>query len=197
MPPEIVEASAFSTDVQDFLRALNAHKVRFMIVGGEAVIFYGHIRVTGNIDVFYDREHDNAVSLLRALEEFWQGDIPELGDPSELENRGVILQFGVPPNRIDLLNDIDGVDFKSAWRRRTRVLLETQTGNVPFSYIGLEDLNKRAAGRPKDLDDLPFLLEALKKPQDYGNGFSNHMSSRASEASRGIYGEDRLPAQTP
>jgi hypothetical protein len=97
------------------------------------------------------------------------------------------------------LNDIDGVDFKSAWRRRTRVLLETQTGNVPFSYIGLEDLiqNKRAAGRPKDLDDLPFLLEALKKPQDYGNGFSNHMSSRASEASRGIYGEDRLPAQTP
>jgi len=164
MPPEIVDATAFSPDVQDFLRALHAHKVKFIIVGGEAVIFYGHIRVTGDIDVFFGREHDNAVNLFKALEEFWQGEIPELEDPSELGKRGVIFQFGVPPNRIDLLNDIDGVDFESAWRRRTRVLLESQTGNVPFSYISLEDLiqNKRASGRPKDQEDLPFLLEALK-----------------------------------
>jgi len=164
MPPEIVDASAFSPDVQDFFRALHAHEVKFMIVGGEAVIFYGHIRVTGDIDVYYDREPQNAVSLFKALEEFWQGEIPELEGPSELEKRGVIFQFGVPPNRIDLLNDIDGVDFESAWRRRTRVLLESQKGNVPFNYIGLEDLiqNKRASGRPKDQEDLPFLLEALK-----------------------------------
>lgn len=164
MPREIVDASAFSADVQDFLRALQAHEVRFMIVGGEAVIFYGHIRVTGDIDVYYDREPDNAVRLFSALRDFWHGEIPELGDPSELENCGVVFQFGVPPNRIDLLNDIDGVDFESAWQRRKRVLLESQAGNVPFSYIGLEDLvqNKRASGRPKDMDDLPFLLEALK-----------------------------------
>jgi predicted nucleotidyltransferase len=164
MPPEIVDASAFSPDVQDFLRALHAHKVKFMIVGGEAVIFYGHIRLTGDIDVFYDREHDNAVDLFKALEEFWHGEVPELEGPSELEKRGVIFQFGVPPNRIDLLNDIDGVDFDSAWRRRTRVLLESQKERVPFSYISLEDLiqNKRASGRPKDQEDLPFLLEAIR-----------------------------------
>ena len=164
MPQEIVDASAFSSDIQDFLRVLHTHDVRFMIVGGEAVIFYGHIRVTGDIDVYYDRDHDNTASLFKALEEFWQGQIPALEGPSELEKRGVIFQFGVPPNRIDLLNDIDGVDFESAWRRRTRVVLEDRSGNIPFSYIGLEDLiqNKRAAGRPKDQDDLPFLLEALK-----------------------------------
>ena len=135
-----------------------------MIVGGEAVIFYGHIRVTGDIDIFYDRKHDNAVSLLKAREEFWRGEIPELEDPSELEKRGVIFQFGVPPNRIDLLNEIDGVDFESTWSRRTPVLLESQSGDIPFSYIGLEDLihNKKASGRPKDMEDLPFLLEALK-----------------------------------
>jgi hypothetical protein len=164
MPPETLDGSAFSSDVQDFLRAPHTHDVRFMIVGGEAVIFYGHIRVTGDIDVYYDREHDNTVCLFKALEEFWQGEIPELNGPAELERRGVIFQFGVPPNRIDLLNDIDGVDFESAWLRRTRVELTSSEGNIPFSYIGLEDLiqNKRAAGRPKDLDDLPFLLEALK-----------------------------------
>ena len=164
MPPQIVDASAFSPDIQDFLRALHSHNVNFMIVGGEAVIFYGHIRVTGDIDVFYDRGHDNAVRLFNALGDFWQGDIPELNGPSELEDGGVIFQFGVPPNRIDLLNDIDGIDFESSWRQRTRVVLESTTGNVPFSYIGLEDLiqNKRASGRPKDQEDLPFLLEALK-----------------------------------
>ena len=164
MSPEVIDASAFSPDVQDFLRVLHAHEVRFTLVGGEAVIFYGHIRVTGDIDVYYDREHDNASRLFNALEEFWQDDIPNLEGPFELEQQGVILQFGVPPNRIDLLNEIDGVDFASAWQRRTRVMLEDDSGGIPFSYIGLEDLirNKRAAGRPKDLDDLPFLLEALE-----------------------------------
>ena len=164
MPPEIVDASAFSPDFQDFLRALHTHNVRFMIVCGEAVIFYGHIRVTGDIDVYYDREPDNAVRLFKALEEFWQGEIPQLDGPAGLESRGVIFQFGLPPNRIDLLNDIDGVDFEGAWLRQTRAELSRSDGNIPFSYIGLEDLiqNKRAAGRPKDLDDLPFLLEALK-----------------------------------
>jgi predicted nucleotidyltransferase len=164
MPPEIVDASAFSSDIQDFLRALHTHDVRFMIVGGEAVIFYGHIRVTGDIDVYYDRGNKNVFNLFKALEEFWHGEVPELEGPTELEKRGVIFQFGVPPNRIDLLNDIDGVDFETAWPRRMRVVLEGRSGNIPFSYIGLEDLiqNKRTAGRPKDQDDLPFLLEALK-----------------------------------
>ena len=172
MPLEIVDASSFSPDIQEFLRLLHAHEVRFVIVGGEAVIFYGHIRVTGDIDVFFDREHKNAVRLFKALQEFWQGEIPELEDPSELENRGVIFQFGIPPNRIDLLNDIDGLDFEAAWRQRTRVELEGTSEKVPISYIGLEELiqNKKASGRPKDLDDLPFLLEALKQTRSSRGG---------------------------
>jgi hypothetical protein len=164
MPPEIVDASAFSPDIQEFLRALHTHSVRFLIVGGEAVIFYGHIRVTGDIDVYYDREPGNAVRLFKALEDFWQGEIPQLEGAAGLEKRGVIFQFGVPPNRIDLLNEIDGVEFDLAWQRRTWAVLESREEEIPFSYVGLEDLiqNKRASGRPKDLDDLPFLLKALE-----------------------------------
>lgn len=168
MPSETIDASAFSPDIQEFLRLLHAHAVRFVIVGGEAVIFYGHIRLTGDIDIFYDRQHNNAVRLYNALEEFWQGDIPTLEDSSEFENCGVIFQFGVPPNRIDLLNDIDGISFDSAWRRRTRVEFEGKSGRVPFSYIGLEELiqNRQASGRSKDLEDLPFLVEALKQTRN-------------------------------
>ena len=162
MPSETIEASSFSPDIQEFLRLLSAHEVRAVVVGGEAVIFYGHIRVTGDIDIFYDRSPENAARLFGALQEFWQGAIPELADSSELENPGVIFQFGIPPNRIDLLNDIDGVDFETVWGGRTQVELETAPTSIPLSYIGLDELirNKEASGRPKDVEDLPFLLEA-------------------------------------
>jgi hypothetical protein len=165
MPPEVVDAESFSPDVRDFLRLLQVHAVRFVIIGGEAVIFYGHIRVTGDIDVFYDHAPDNAARMYAALSDFWAGSIPQIDDPSELESPGVVFQFGVPPNRIDLINQIDGVDFLSAWSGRTEVELNSEGGPVRFSFIGLPELirNKRSSGRPKDLDDLPFLQAALAK----------------------------------
>jgi hypothetical protein len=170
MPSETIEASSFSLDIQEFLRLLSVHEVRAVVVGGEAVIFYGHIRLTGDIDIFYDCSPENAARLFAALKEFWQGAIPELADSTELENRGVIFQFGVPPNRIDLLNDIDGVDFETVWRGRTQVELETSPTSIPVSYIGLDELihNKRASGRPKDVEDLPFLLEARNRIETDG-----------------------------
>ncbi len=165
MPPEVVEPDWFSPDAREFLRLLNLHTVRFMIVGGEAVIFYGHIRLTGDVGVFFDRTSANAARLFEALRVFWRGVIPGLRDPSELENPGIVFQFGVPPNRIDLLNDIDGVEFAIAWLRRKEAVLGEGADQTRYAYIGLDDLieNKRASGRPKDLDDIPFLLEARQR----------------------------------
>ena len=82
-----------------------------------------------------------------------------------------MFQFGVPPNRIDLLNDIDGVSFDSAWERRQPVRLEGPSTSIPISFLGLDDLiiNKRASARPKDLEDLPYLLEAQKRRKDRGS----------------------------
>ena len=133
-----------------------------MIVGGEAVIYYGHIRFTGDIDVFFDRSPDNARQLFSALQDFWKQDVPGIDDPSRLQDTGAVFQFGLPPNRIDLLNDIDGIDFEGAWPRRTQVDIEHESGSISVAYIGLRDLieNKRASGRPKDLDDLPYLIAA-------------------------------------
>lgn len=167
MPSQTLDPGWFSDDIRDFLRTLNDHRVRFMIVGGEAVIFYGHIRLTGDIDVFFDRSRDNARRLHDALSDFWQGVIPEVGDSSALLVRGVVFQFGIPPNRIDLLNDIDGVTFDEAWPRRTEAAIGEGRDRIPFSYLGLDDLlaNKRAAGRPKDLDDLRY-LEAVRSPDE-------------------------------
>jgi hypothetical protein len=162
MSRQAIDAESFSPDVLEFLRLLEHHQVRCMIVGGEAVIFYGHIRFTGDIDVFFDRSPSNAHRLFSALQDFWKQDVPGIEDPSRLEDTGAVFQFGLPPNRIDLLNDIDGVDFDKAWPGRTEAHIEHESGSISVAYIGLDDLieNKQASGRPKDLDDLPYLLAA-------------------------------------
>ena len=71
---------------------------------------------------------------------------------------------GTGADRFDLMNRIDGVDFCEAWETRTVVSLEVGKHVVPVTYVGLDALiaNKRAAARPKDMDDLPYLAEALR-----------------------------------
>ena len=77
-------------------------------------------------------------------------------DASELRVIGVIAQIGVPPNRVDLMNEIDGVSFSEAWKGRTIDSAVLAGELVPLTFIGIRELinNKEAMGRHKDLDDL-------------------------------------------
>ena len=86
--------------------------------------------------------------------------MPGIAAAKELLQVGLVVQFGLPPNRIDLVNQIDGVNFKEAWRNKVIVQLKGPgLDNAFIFYLGREDLirNKQASGRPKDLDDLRFL----------------------------------------
>ena len=143
----------------EFLSLLFRHKVHYLIVGGEAVIHYGHSRLTGDIDIFYQREAVNAARIFAALKNFWDGNVPGMIGDAELLRKGIVLQFGVPPNRIDLMNMIEGVEFDDAWLNRTDAPLVTKRKKVLIHYLGLGDLikNKEAVGRHRDLDDLHFL----------------------------------------
>ena len=158
-----LEASHFSADTLEFIRLLLKHSVHYVIVGGEAVIYHGHARFTGDVDFFYSIEGDNPERLFNALKEFWSGDIPSVGSPSDLMQPGYVIQFGRPPNRIDLLTSIDGVQFQEAWESREIVMIEGPSASLTSSILSLEKLiqNKRASGRPKDLDDLAFLERRL------------------------------------
>lgn len=159
MPSVRIDASHFSPDTRTFLEALAEKSVRYLIVGGEAVILHGHVRLTGDVDVFFARDEENAQRLFAALDEFWGGDVPGIDSYVALLPEGIVVQFGLPPNRIDLVNSIDGVAFEDAWPGRVHAVVETERGDVPVTFIGLEALvkNKRASGRPKDLDDLDYL----------------------------------------
>jgi predicted nucleotidyltransferase len=155
-------AGYFSPDIEDFLRILARCRVRYLIVGGEAVIYYGYARLTGDVDIFFEQSAENAERLYGALQEFWEGEVPGIGGAGELLEPGVILQFGVPPNRIDVISRIDAVAFGDAWGNRRHVTVQVQGEDIAVTYIGLDDLiaNKQAVNRPKDQEDLKYLRKA-------------------------------------
>lgn len=161
MAPQTIDPDHFSADTRSLLELLHRHHVRYVIVGGEAVIFHGHARYTGDVDFLYDRSQSNVKALFEALTEFWEGDIPGIHSPDELLEEAIVVQFGRPPNRIDLLSSIDGVDFHEAWDNRVTVEFAANSDGqpVPIFILGLATLlkNKSATARPKDLDDLRYL----------------------------------------
>lgn len=158
-----MKASYFSRDTLELIRLLSRHGVRCLLVGGEAVIYYGSSRLTGDADFFFDPRPANARKLFKALQEFWGGIIPEIESPRDLMVPHIILQFGVPPNRIDLVNAISGVSFSEAWSGRLEEKITFNGREHSIFLIGIDQLirNKKKVARPKDLDDLRF-LEALK-----------------------------------
>ncbi|MCX7004449.1 MAG: hypothetical protein NTV22_14415, partial [bacterium] len=127
--------------------------------------YYGHIRLTGDTDIFYDARSMNAARLFAALQVFWHGTVPGIHTAEELSEPGLILQFGRPPRRIDLLNAISGVSFDEAWRTRCNVSYSAGGRAFLIHYVGLTCLmrNKRAVGRPKDMEDLAFLTASAKR----------------------------------
>lgn len=142
-----------NSDFEDLLSLLGKHRVRYLVVGGYAVIHYCEPRYTKDIDVFVEATEQNARRLRRALEEF-AGPLPQLSD-EDLADPEKVIMMGRAPTRIDVLKSIDGVRFATAWKNRKRVRIGASTANL----ISKRDLirNKRASGRPQDLLDLDWL----------------------------------------
>ncbi len=161
----MIESNYFSKDIKEFLKILAEYKVKYLIVGGEAVIYYGHTRLTGDIDIYYSLDEENIKKLYETLNVFWGGSIPHVDSIQDLEKKDMIIQFGLPPNRIDLINSLAPLTFEQAWENRLKETLKVGEKIYPVFYIGIEDLikNKRYAGRNKDKDDLKFLLKKIKK----------------------------------
>ena len=162
-----MKASHFSSDMQEFLLAVAKYEVKYVIVGGEAVIYHGHARLTGDVDIFYESLPENVNNVYSALMEFWEGDIPGLNNPDVLLDPGVILQFGVPPNRIDLINKIENVSFKEAWKGKIIEELIIKGQTIKVYFLGLDELikNKEALERSKDREDLKYLKKAREKKE--------------------------------
>ncbi len=150
-----MENQMLPDDFKEFLRLLNDHGVEYLLIGGYAVGYHGYPRTTADIDLWVATNTENAEKLVVVFNKF--GMLSDEVEASLFLVPGNIVRMGLAPVRIEVLNDIDGVEFHDCFVRGSTVDMD----GVPVKLISLADLrtNKRASGRHKDLDDLEHLPE--------------------------------------
>lgn len=142
-----------SPDFKEFLKLLNEHEVRYLLIGGYAVSYHGYPRATEDLDIWVAVHPDNARKLVGVLKHFGFED-PAL-TPELFLQKPKIIRMGFPPMRLEITTSISGVEFDECYRTR---IVDTIDG-VKVSLIDLEHLkkNKKASGRAKDIADLENL----------------------------------------
>lgn len=142
-------------DFTDLLIELCEANAEFLLVGGWAVILYGHVRATDDMDVFVRRTLENSERVFAALEAFGAPLREHAVAAGHFANEGAAYRFGIAPLKIEVLTKISGVSFDEALRGSKTFVLD----GYRIPYIGKAALiaNKRSAGRHKDLADVEEL----------------------------------------
>ena len=140
-------------DLREFIELLNSENVPYLVIGGWAYNRYAEPRMTGDIDFFVEKNPDTERRLRVVLAKFGFG--PAIPPESRPLFERKMLMLGRPPNRIDLITEIDGITFQEAWSNRESGPLD----GIPVSFISREDLirNKQSTGREKDTLDAAVL----------------------------------------
>ena len=151
-------------DFRDLLIELHDAGAEFVLLGGHAVAYHGHPRATKDLDVLVRASPGNAARVYKALAAFGAPlSLFEVGEADFATYDGV-LQIGLPPRRIDILNRVDGITFDEATAGQES--FEVEGRRIPV--IGLPALlkNKRAAAREQDLADIKALegIARLRSP---------------------------------
>lgn len=138
-----------SKDFKEFIESLNAREVEYLVVGGYAVNAHGYPRYTKDIDFWIWLSTENIQRILAVLQDFGMGSLGLTAE--DFSNPKNIVQLGYEPLRIDLIMEIEGVDFQDCYANREVVTLS----ETPVNFIGVKDLiiAKENAARPQDLAD--------------------------------------------
>ena len=130
-------------------------KAEFLLVGDWAVILYGHVRATDDMDIFVRPTTTNSERVFAALEAFGAPLRVHSVAPGHFAREGDAYRFGIAPLKIEVLTKISGVSFDEALRDSKTFELEGHA--IP--YIGKAALiaNKKSAGRLKALADVEEL----------------------------------------
>ena len=139
-------------DTENLLKSLNAHKVRYVIIGAAALPVHGYSRATQDIDIFIERNEDNIEHTISAHMSFGY-DVSDISVKDLLSKKVLIRQYLV---ETDIHPFVKGITFERVWQNKIR----NRIGRVSAYFAGLDDLirMKRAAGRAKDKEDLKVLL---------------------------------------
>jgi hypothetical protein len=143
------------SDFKELLELFNSHGVEYLVTGAHALAWHGSPRYTGDIGLYVNPVADNAGRIVTALRAFGAGGLGlQAGD---FTKPGQVIQFGVPPARVDILTSISGL----SWGEADAGKVAGSCGGVPVYLLGREQFiaNKRATGRQKDLADIEALGE--------------------------------------
>jgi hypothetical protein len=147
-------------DFSACIALFNAHSVRYLIIGGHALAVHGHPRYTKDLDIWVERSDENAAHVMAALTDFGFGSIGLT--VSDFVGPDRMVQLGYEPSTIDLLTDLEGLDFDPCYARRLTVVVDA----LELPFIDRDSLiaNKRATGRPQDLVDADVLEKGVPGP---------------------------------
>jgi len=143
-------------DTESLLKSLKENRVKFVIIGATAFPIHGYSRATLDIDIFIEKTAENAKKTLKALKEFGY-DVSGISVNDLFSKKILIRQYIL---ETDIHPFAAGVKFKTVWENK----VVGKIGGTEVYFANLDDLikMKKAAGRPKDKEDLKILLK-LKK----------------------------------
>jgi hypothetical protein len=143
-------------DLVTLCRNLNAHDVKYVIVGGFAVIRFGYIRATGDIDLLVENSPENIERIRKALSYLPDGEAHKIGDTDLDEYRVVRVSGEIT---VDLLGKACDVTYSDAIPH----IFEDEIKGVKIPYLKPQLLIRTKMGvRPKDVQDRDY-LERLTK----------------------------------
>ena len=145
----------FKEDFREFIDALNINDVRYILVGGYSVILHGHSRTTGDMDIWVDRTLENYKKIKSAFLQFGMPVFDMTQERFLNDSLIDVFTFGRPPVAIDIMMSVLGLDFNECFEKA----IYFEDDDLQIRTIHINDLidAKKAAGRPKDLDDLENL----------------------------------------
>lgn len=150
------------SDYKDLLRLLNKHKIRYLIVGAYAVIYYTEPRYTKDMNIWIEPTIKNAKKVYEALREFG---VPLKGiSVEDFTNSNLVYQIGVEPIRVDIMMNIPNIKFSYAWKRKTTASFN----GIKINIIGINELlkSKEKTKRDydiKDIENLKLMLRLKRK----------------------------------
>ena len=156
---DLTEFSRIPTveDLVTLCNNLNKYEVRYIIIGGFAVIHYGYIRATADIDLLADNSSDNIGRIKSALSYLPDGEVQDIAD-DDLDQYNVVRICG--DITIDLLSKACDITYQVA---KDYIIFDEING-VQIPYLKPELLIKTKMGiRPKDMQDRDFLQRLLEK----------------------------------
>lgn len=148
----------------EMLDALSAEQVEFLLIGGYALASYAAPRATGDFDIWVRPSHENAARVFRALAKFGAPVAAHGVTADDFARGDNVCQIGLPPQRIDIVTSISGVEFEAARLHRMSVTFLGRS----VAVISRDDFiqNKRASGWPKDLLDVLAIEDVMRAERE-------------------------------